>query len=155
MNQEIELLRKAVSVQDSVRQAVLAREWTDFDWKTAEINQLGTEFGLLEEERAGLFSALAESLLGENSGTPEFYALAARLPETQQRELSALYRTLKTETLKMRALNESFLAYLMEAKNMAAAYLEAVFPARGGKLYTRKGGKLKGDLKSMVLNRHV
>jgi hypothetical protein len=160
MNQEIALLAKAAAVQDSVRKAVLAREWTDFDWKMAEISQIGGEFSLLEEERAGLFSALApraggESLSGEKTESPPFYELACGLPQVQRRELSLLYRTLKMETLKMRVFNESFLGYLLESKTMAAAYLEAVFPARGGKLYTRKGSQVKGDLKSMVLNRHI
>ena len=56
------------------------------------------------------------------------------------------------ETLKMRALNETFMAYLSEAKTMAAAFLEAVYPARGGKLYTRKGRRVSQDLRSMVFN---
>jgi hypothetical protein len=78
-----------------------------------------------------------------------------RLPEEERRELSGLYRTLKMETIKTRAMNEAFLNYLSEAKTMAAAYLEAVFPARGGKLYTRKGGEASKDLKSIVFNRHI
>jgi hypothetical protein len=52
----------------------------------------------------------------------------------------------------MRALNETFMAYLGEAKTIAAAYLEAVCPARGGKLYTRKGRRVSQDLRSMVFN---
>ncbi|MDR1566124.1 MAG: hypothetical protein LBS48_02430 [Treponema sp.] len=153
-SQELALLRKISSVQDSVRHAVLAREWTDFDWKMAEINQLGMEFGVLEQERAGLFAALAGETAG-NSGPAPFYTLASRLPEEERRPLSDLFRTIKMETIRMRAVNESFLNYLREAKTMAAAYLEALFPARGGKLYTRKGGQAAQDLKSMVFNRHI
>jgi hypothetical protein len=155
MTQEIELLKKIAMVQDSVRQAVLAREWADFDWKIAEINMLGEEFALLDAERDALFSGLAERLETRTEEAPAFYALAALLPGAQQRELWRLYRTVKMEALKMRVFNESFINYLHESKTMAAAYLEALFPARGGKLYTRKGGRINGDLKSMVLNRHV
>jgi len=63
-----------------------------------------------------------------------------------------MYRDIKMETLKIRALNETFLSYLNEAKNLATAYLEAVCPARGGKLYTRKGGRVTQDLRSIVIN---
>jgi hypothetical protein len=130
LGQEIALLQKISAVQDSVRQAVLAREWADFDWKIAEVNQFSLEFGSLEQERAELFACL----MGENAQNQEemaFYALMTRLPEEQRRELSGLYRILKMETIKTRAMNEAFLNYLIEAKTMATAYLEAVFPPEG------------------------
>jgi hypothetical protein len=155
LNREIGLLKKISAVQDSVRQAALAREWVDFDWKIAEINHMGMEFSALEKERIELFAALNGELTGNpHQGLP-FYALASRLPEEERRALSDLYRTIKMETVRMRAVNETFLNYLNEAKTMAAAYLEALFPARGGKLYTRKGGQAAKELKSMVFNRHI
>jgi hypothetical protein len=155
MTREIELLKKIAAVQESVRQAVLAREWADFDWKIAEVNTLGEEFAGLDAERDALFSGLAERLKPGTGEAPAFYALAALLPEARQRELCGLYRALKMEALRMRVFNETFTNYLHEYRTMAAAYLEALFPARGAKLYTRKGGRIDGDLKSMVLNRHV
>jgi hypothetical protein len=147
---EIGLIKYISNAQNAARQAVMNREWADFDGKTAEVNRLGREFALLEEERAGLFSALAENSYFTEE-TP-FYALVMGLPLEESGELSRLYRELKMETLKMRALNETFLAYLNDAKTIAAAYLEAVCPARGGKLYTRKGRKVSQDLRSIVIN---
>jgi len=139
---EIEILREISAVQNKVRQAVIKREWADFDAHDKELSRLGGEFERLENERASLFPA----------ETP-FYAAILELPIEERVELSRLYRELKMETLKMRALNETFLVYLNEAKNLAAAYLEAVCPARGGKLYTRKGRKVSQDLRSIVFNK--
>ena len=152
---EIELLKKISSAQSIVRQAVINKEWADFDEKTAEVNRLGEEFAMLEDQRIEIFSAL-NRLCGNSEGGEErpFYYLIMQLPAEENRELSRHYRELKMETLKMRSLNESLLAYINEAKTMAAAYLEAVCPARGGKLYTRKGQRVSQDLKSMVLNNH-
>jgi hypothetical protein len=141
LNGEIEILRKISAVQNKVRQAVINREWADFDTHDQELNRLGGEFAHLEDERALLFPA----------ETP-FYDAILKFPVEKRVELSRLYRELKTETLKMRAINETFLVYLNEAKNLAAAYLEAVCPARGGKLYTRKGHKVSQDLRSIVIN---
>jgi hypothetical protein len=155
MTREIEVLKKITTVQESVRQAVLSREWADFDWKIAQVNTLGEEFVLLDAERDALFSGLAERLETKREAMPAFYTLAGLLPEARRRELCGLYRTLKTEVLKMQFFNETFTNYLHESRIMAAAYLEALFPARGAKLYTRKGGRTNGDLKSMVLNRHA
>ena len=156
---EIELLKKISATQNMVRQAVINREWTDFDEKVQEVNRLGEEFSLLEDERARLFSALPNSGRSdahtENKGSGgNFYAAIMELPMEERRELSRIYRELKMEALKMRALNETFLAYLNEAKILAASYLEAVCPARGGKLYTRKGRRVSQDLKSIVFNNH-
>jgi len=148
---EIELLKKISAAQDKVRQAVMNREWVDFDEKIAEVNRLGGEFASLDIGRERLFSALAGTAKPEEKS---FYVLITRLPMEESRELSRLYRELKTETFKLRALNENFLAYLNEARTMAAAYLEAICPARGGKLYTRKGSKVSQDLRSMVFNNH-
>ena len=156
LNGELTLLKGLSSARDNVRQAVLKREWADFEEKTAEINRIGEEFALLENERASLFAALRNgSAYGASS--PEeaekpFYAIISSLPLEESRELSRLYRELRMETLKLKALNETFMAYLNEAKTMAAAYLEAICPARGGKLYTRKGRRVSQDLKSIVFN---
>ena len=145
---EIEILKKISASQNRVRQAVVNREWDDFDEKIAEVKRLGEEFTVLEDERARLFSSLPDN--SENK--KPFYALLSGLPFDESRELARLYRELKMETLKMRALNETFVAYLYEAKTIAAAYLEAVCPARGGKLYTRKGMRVSQDLRSIVIN---
>ena len=158
--QEIALIKKISLVQDSVRQAVMAREWTDFDWKMAEINQSSEEFVLLETERVEIFGALQKELGVNFSNTnaeavPSFHLLAVRLPSEQCRELSGLYRELKMETLKMRVMNDTFLNYLNEVKTMAGAWLEAVSPAHGGKLYTCKGRQAAGDPRSMVFNHRM
>ena len=151
LNGEIEVLKKIFAAQNRVRQAVMNREWADFDEKVSEVQLSGQEFNRLEEERVRLFSGLANEFQVSDGGKP-FYALIMPLPAEESRELSRLYRELKMESLKMKAMNETFLAYLNEAKTMAAAYLEAVCPARGGKLYTRKGSRVSQDLKSIVFN---
>ena len=149
---ELMLLKKISLAQDKVRQAVMSREWADFDEKITEVNRFSEHFAFLEDERIMLFSGLKEAFNHGDTAEKPFYAMISRLPMEQGRELSRLYRELKMEILKMRALNETFMTYLSEAKTAAAAFLEAVYPARGGKLYTRKGRRVSQDLRSMVFN---
>ena len=148
LNEEIALLKEISAAQDIVRRAVLDREWADFDEKIEEVERLSGKFALLEDERVLIFSVLQDD--------PEvkrpFYTMMKRLPPDERRELSALYRELKIQTLKMKALNETFLTYLNEARNLATAFLSAVCPARGGKLYTRRGRTVSPDLRSLVFN---
>ena len=153
---EIELIKKISAAQKVVRKAVMSREWADFDEKLSEVNRISADFALLEDDRCALFSALQpqdKAAASFQAGDEKsFYELISYLPVEQKRELARLYRELKMETLKLQALNETFLVYLNEAKSLAAAYLEAVCPARGGKLYTRKGRRVSQDLRSMVIN---
>ena len=147
LTRQIELLREISAAQDNVKKAVINREWVNFDEKTEELNRLGENFAQIEDERASFFSSM-----NMNMEEKSFYASISGLPLEQRSEISRLYRDLKTETLKMRSLNETFLAYINEAKSLAAAYIEAVCPARGGKLYTRKGQRVSQDLSSIVIN---
>ncbi|MCL2834598.1 MAG: hypothetical protein FWD78_15620 [Treponema sp.] len=157
--QEIGLLQKLSLVQDSVHKAVMEREWTDFEWKIAEINQLGAEFAVMDGERAGIFAALKEKFFTQewlaNDSEPSFYSLAAKLPPDECRELTGLFRELKMSTLKLKTQNDIFTNYLKEIKTITAAWLEAIIPARGGKLYTGKGRQASAELHSMVLNQRV
>ena len=154
LNGEIELLRKISSTQTVVRKAVVKRKWMDFDSKNEEVMCLGAQFALLDDERQKLFSTLHGGKANNESAQTRFYTSIAALPSEERIELSRLYRELKMETLKMQALNESFLAYLNEANTLAASYLETVSSSRGGKLYTNKGRRVTQDLKSIVYNNH-
>jgi hypothetical protein len=159
-NKEIALLKKIFVIEESVHQAVMAREWTDFEWKIAEINQLGEDFNLLEAQRVEVLASLKEksdiNTETESDSESSFYALAAaRLSPKECREISGLYRELKMETLRVKALNDTFMSYIDELRTMTAAWLEAVFPVQGGKLYTRKGRQAARDLRSVMLNQHI
>ena len=113
LNEEIDLLKKISLVQEAVRQAVMAREWAEFDSKMIEINLIAEEFSTLEAERMELFTIMKD-ILNKNQSENEssFYSLVSRLPPEQSRELSGLYRQLKMETIRVNALNETFLKYL-------------------------------------------
>jgi cell division protein ZapA (FtsZ GTPase activity inhibitor) len=134
----------------------MTKEWTEFDSKMAQINQIGEQFGFLETERVEILTALQAYFYKDSpEREPSFYSLAAKLPQKECSELSGLYRELKMETLRMKALNETFLTYLKEVKIIATAWLDAVYPAQGGKLYTNKGRQISGDPRSMVLNQRM
>ncbi|MDR0312485.1 MAG: hypothetical protein LBI14_02695 [Treponema sp.] len=160
-NEEMALLKKIFGIEESVHEAVMAREWTDFEWKIAEITQAGEEFNKLEAQRVEILANLREkNNVGDREYQTEsefsFYALAAaKLTPQECREISGLYRELKMETLKVKVLNEAFTGYVNELRTMTAAWLEAIFPVKGGKLYTRKGRQAARDLRSVVLNQHI
>ena len=90
--------------------------------------------------------------MGFNHEGLGFYAFAARLPEQERRELSELYRRIKMRTLGVRFANDSLTDYLDETQAVVSGFLEAVFPDRRGKIYSRKGTQVSPDMRSMVLN---
>jgi hypothetical protein len=78
--------------------------------------------------------------------------MTAALPPDQRNDLTAIYRSLKLEALKLRMANEALENYLGGVKASLAEFFELVFPDRGGKMYTSQGTRLSHDMRSMVLN---
>ena len=150
---EAEILGKIASLQDAVRTAAANRDWTDFEGLLGTLQEYGESFENLEKERLRLFAASGDKGSG-GDGWVGFYTLIGRLPPEEREELSAAYRSLRLETLRMRLGNEALLEYLNEARSAVAAFMEAAFPERGGKLYSRRGIHAPSDMRSMVFNRH-
>jgi len=146
LNEEITLVKTILNLQTELRKSVMERDWVLFEEKNQEISLLTARFARLEDDRALLFTAL------DNTNQKTFYQMVSVLPGQERSVISALYRELKLEVQKMRALNETFLSYLNEASSLAIACLEAACPSRGGKTYTRKGRVNSPDLRSIVVN---
>jgi hypothetical protein len=151
LRREIALVEKIASIQASVRNAVINREWADFELLFNTFGELSRNFEALESERIGIFAELSKKTGGRDESAG-FYALASRLPQDERKEVTGLYRKLKMETFKIRLANDTLLGYLNEAKATVAAFLEAAFPDRKGRLYSRQGIQRPADMRSMVLD---
>jgi hypothetical protein len=149
LRQEAGLLTKIASLQRQVWETVLNRVWENFEGLMGSLDSLGAEFRVLEQERAGLMEEFGGEGLREDES---FYRLASRLPGGEGKELAGLYRNLKSETLRVRIANDNLLDYLGEAKATVNGFLEAAFPDRKGKVYSRQGALIPADMRSMVLN---
>jgi hypothetical protein len=47
------------------------------------------------------------------------------------------------------------MTYLNEARLLVAGFLDAAFPDRKGKIYSRRGVQVQADMRSMVLNKQL
>ena len=140
---ESELVRRIARLQEHIRDAVINRNWTDFEGHFADLGLMREEFSALENERERLFSGVQDS----------FYAFASRFPAAQRGELSEIYRGLKLEVLNTQVAGEVLMAYIAGARATMAGFFEIAFPDRGGKMYTPYGIPVSHDMRSMVLNR--
>jgi len=150
---EIEVLGKIPPLQVLIRDAVINREWADYEALMESIGSVGQDFEILENRRIELFSRLADCAGADEKES--FYQLAARLPETERNELTALYRRLKMETLQIRLANDTLMDYLRETKAAIQGALENAYPDRKGKIYTRTGAEREAEMKSVMLNRSL
>jgi hypothetical protein len=141
---EIELVRHVSALQNSIREAVINRNWTDFESHFSELNGIGDEFSSLESEREQLFSG--------NGDKEGFYAHIAHFPAKERRELSEIYRNLKLETMRVQISGEAIMDFIAGARATITGFFEIAFPDRGGKLYTPHGRPVSHDMLSMVLN---
>jgi hypothetical protein len=153
LGQEKEILKKVSARQHILWQAVVNREWTDFETHNQVVNVLGEEFEALEAERERLLSECGFAG-GQGDEKKRFYTLVSCFSSDLRNELTALYRDLKIETMRVRMFNERLLSYLAGVKTMMTGFLEAVFPERAGRLYTPQGTQAAADMRSVVLNRH-
>jgi hypothetical protein len=140
--EESELVQRIACLQELIQQAVMNRNWTDFEGHFNALNAIKTEFTTLERERERLFDNYAR-----------FYALTAQLPSEQRIELTSIYRSLKLETLRVRMEGEALMSYITDARAAMTDIFEVAFPDRGGKIYTPHGVPVSHDMRSMVLNR--
>ncbi|MDR2394280.1 MAG: hypothetical protein LBD93_09025 [Treponema sp.] len=152
-----EVLEKIAGIQESVRNAVIKREWTDFESLLSTMNQYGDQFQVLEAERATLLSNCLEgdttpAKKGNKDTKPSFYSLVSRFPEQDRNGLTEMYRNLKLRALKIRMANESLVVYLDEAKTLINSFLEAACPERKTQFYSRWGTKVAMDARSMMVN---
>jgi hypothetical protein len=154
LQREIELLEKIGALQVQVKNAIINREWTDFESLFGSLAAIGDEFKALDLERAEAFARFVREL-GLNDEDAAFYRCVARLPREERQELSELYRRIKMRTLETRLANESLAKYLGEIQTLVSGFLEAVFPDRKGRIYTRKGTRVAPDMLGMALNQSL
>jgi hypothetical protein len=152
LRQETALLERLAAAQEVVKNAVFTREWTDLESMLGRLEAYGQEFSTLERNRERIFTEAAQACgpEGKNGG---FYALTTRLEPAERRELTELYRRLKLDTLKVRLANEALTYYLADARATVSGFLEAAFPDRKGRLYSRQGTQVHAEMRSIVLDR--
>ena len=155
---ECELVQNAAVIQEKLMSAVINREWSGFEGNINAINAIENKLADLESEREQLFTAF-ETLTRKNTfpGAQDpkgrFYAMASLLPENQRNDLTAIYRSLKMESLKLRMANEALMTYLAGIKATFTDFFALAFPERAGKIYTSQGTHLSHNMSSMVVNR--
>jgi len=150
LQKEIGLLEQIPPLQGKIRDAVVKREWANYEALMGSLAEIGASFEALDAEREALYKTLAD---GEE---PEsFYAWTARLPAKEREEISTLYRALKMITLQIRITNDTLMEYLREAKSAIAGFLERAYPDRRGKIYSRRGTEREADMRSVMINRSL
>ena len=147
--QESDLVQRIARLQEVVWEAVVNRDWTDFEGHFSELGRLGEEFTALEAEREGFFAEIN----GKPGDILGFYAFASQLPPDQRGEITEIYRNLKLEALKIQVSGDTLMGFIAGARTTLAGFFEIAFPDRGGKLYTPHGIPVSHDMRSMVLNR--
>jgi len=145
---ESELVQRVADLQKGIHEAVISRNWTDFEDHFAVLGKVKAEIAALESERERLFTGIS----GKTDDL-SFYAFAAQLPAEQRAELTEIYRSLKLETLRVQVSGEALMSYINEVRVVIEGFFEIAFPDRGGKIYTPHGVSVSHDMRSMVLNR--
>jgi hypothetical protein len=154
---ECELVKSARTVQEKIKESIANQEWTDLEEHYKSLNAVESGLSGLEIERIEICDEFeAEKNIKVSAQTDakgRFYALISHLREEERNELSAIYRNLKLEVLRLRIVNEAFMAYLIGIRTTINDFISLAFPERSGKIYTKNGSHFSHDMRSIVLNR--
>lgn len=154
---ECELIQNAATVQEKIRLAVTGREWAVFEEHLSAMNEIESKMADMEKEREELF-VVFEAIVHQKSFSEtldakgRFYKLISMLPENQRNDITAIYRCLKLESVKLRMANDTLMTYLNGIKTTLKDFFDLAFPDRAGKMYTNQGTHFSHDMRSMVLN---
>jgi len=154
---EFELIQNAAAIQEKIRSAVTDRQWTVFEQNLCAMNTIEIKLEELENEREKLFAVFKTIIHQQNfsdnlDDKGKFYVLVSHLPPEQRNDLTSIYRSLKTESLKIKMANENLLSYLNGLRTTLREFVDLAFIERGGKMYTKEGTHFSHDMRSMVLN---
>jgi hypothetical protein len=155
LERELTLVEQIEEAQILVRDAVRRRAWVDFEALLDSMNRMGAEFEELDRDREAIFGRFVAALGGDAApeGEARFYALVSRLDGEERAALTGRYRELKSRVWKIRFKNDSLAHYLGQIHTLVTGFIDAAFPDRKGKLYTRQGTPRAADMRSMVLDR--
>ena len=154
---ECELVVNAVVIQEKIQKAVENRKWTIFEENMGAMNSIEDKLHEMELEREKLFNVY-ETILHQKSFSENldakgrFYKLVSVLSEAERNELTAIYRSLKIEALKLKIANDTLMTYITGIKATLNDFFELAFPERAGKTYSNQGTQLSHDMRSMFLN---
>jgi hypothetical protein len=157
LEEERKLVAEIAGIQNLVRKAVINRQWMDFESHMEALEKIGARFEVVDQERIRIFSSFTGSGNWPDKAEEDslgFYAVASRFPPEERKAITGVYRSLKMETTKVRLENDALMNYLSEARLLVTGFLEAAFPDRKGRIYSRSGVQVQADMRSMVLNHH-
>lgn len=148
---QADIMERIGSIQELVKDAVMNREWTDFESMIHTLNEYGDQFQELETERSVTFDKIKEIYEEDDS----FYGITARAPEEKRRKVTGLYRNLKSKTMQVKVSNETLTNYLDSAQTTVDSFFDAACPDRKNRFYSRQGSKVPVDMRSMVINQSL
>jgi hypothetical protein len=149
MGEEALCLENFSALEEKLRAAVLARDWTGLEETLRALKRLGGEIAAQERQRAAVYEKIRAACgAGPEEG---FDALLARIPLEDSGELSALYRRTRLAVEKVRGITGALSAYVNAAGSVLGRVIEEFFPAQRGSTYTRTG-RFAGADGPLVIN---
>jgi hypothetical protein len=136
-------LKDITAVQKTVRDAVFERNWTVLEPALSQAEELGTQLSELEIERSAVF------------GGRSFREALSTFDVEESAALMSARRDLKHAACKVRVGTEALNGYLSEVHIVIRGFLDAAFPERRDRVYSREGRRKKTELRNVVLDKVI
>ena len=137
LKKQLEAFRNFYTAEEKVKQYIISKNWADLDVEIAYLQKQAEEINIIEQDRINIYSAM-KHYCNDNS-VSNFYTFISKFCPEKSIYLNSLYRDLKVNVIKVKALTMRIDTYLSTITTTVTKVLEEAFPMRKGTIYDNKG----------------
>ncbi len=146
LKKQSELVSKICTLQKSVYNHVIERDWLESEKALRKVNKLSNDFMELDKNLYRMIKIQAPKNL-------DFFECTKTFPKEEKEKLNSLYKDLKKKLLESKIENDSLSNYVKHAQSLVQGMVDIISDERTGKCYTPSGKKVSADLSNLVLDK--
>ncbi len=149
MKEQAALVDRIYAEQQHMRSGVSERSWENVENARYRLDGLTAEFSRLEKARG----VRVLSLSGTSGGN--LYEVTRLFSPELKAAVHETYRELRKKLLLSKIENDALNTYIGTAKKFLCEVFDTVLPQRRGRIYSKRGGMVRQEPESLVIDRSL
>jgi hypothetical protein len=153
LKEQINVFSGFYKTEEQIRECVVARDWEKLEKKLNFIKKQAYSMEKTEAERNAVYKAMRKK--AGNVHDDDFCAFMDKYCPDKSSIMNSLYKELKLNVIKVKALNARLDAYLSTVTSAVSRILDEAFPIRKGTIYNSSGTKGSAISPPLVLDKQL
>jgi hypothetical protein len=154
LKEQIEAFAWFYKTEEEIRECVVAKDWEKLEKKLNFIKKQACSMEKTETERNAIYKAMQKKA-GNVDNPDDFCAFMDRYCPDKSSVMNYLYKELRLNVVKVKALNARLDAYLSTVTSAVSMILDEAFPIRKGTIYNSSGAKGSAISPPLVLDKQL